>query len=202
MAALLALDPAVGAALRGGLALLLAAAALHKLRGPAEFRADFEAYGLLPAAAAPFAAALVAPAELAAAVALAAPATAAAGFPLAEVALGGAARAAGPLLAAVILAVYGAAMAVALARGRRDLDCGCLGPGRRQPLSGWLVARNAALVAVALACLLPRAARPLVALDALTAAAAVTFAAVLWSGAHQALANAARGASMAAEVGR
>jgi hypothetical protein len=186
----LALDPALEATLRGGLALLLGAAALHKLRGPAAFRAALAEYGVLPAAAAGAGAALVVAAEAAAALALVAPAFAA------EPAL----RRAGPLLAAALLALYAAAIAWNLARGRRDLDCGCLGPGQRQPLSGWLVARNLLLAACALACLLPGAARPPIWLDGLTVAAATALGALVWSAAHQALANASRGAALRGAV--
>ncbi|HEX2483833.1 MAG TPA: MauE/DoxX family redox-associated membrane protein, partial [Myxococcota bacterium] len=132
LAAIAVLDPAFALALRAALALLFGAAALHKLRDPAAFRTSLEAYGVLPAATAGAGAALVVAAEVAAAAHLvgAAPAQ------------GGPAAAAGPLLAAALLAVYGAAIAWNLARGRRELDCGCLGPAGRQPLSGWLVARN------------------------------------------------------------
>jgi hypothetical protein len=186
----LALDPALDAALRGPLALLLAAAALHKLRGPAAFRSALAEYRVLPAALAAPAAALVPAAEAAAAVALTAPLLGA----------GPALRAGGPLLAAALLALYAAAIAWNLGRGRRDLDCGCLGPAQRQPLSGWLVARNLALVVGALACLLPASARPLVWLDGVTAAAATALAALVWSAGHQALANASRGAALRGAV--
>jgi hypothetical protein len=178
----LALDPAVAAALRAGLALLFAAAALHKARDPRAFRDALAAYRVLPPAAAGAAAAAVVAAELAAAALLVA-------------ALPGAGdgawlRRAGGLLAAALLAVYGAAIAANLARGRRDLDCGCLGPAGRQPLSGWLVARNAALAAAALALLLPVSTRALLWPDALTVAGATLLAALVWTAAHQALANA------------
>lgn len=175
-----ALDPALGAALRAGLALLLGTAALHKGRDPAAFRAALAAYGVLPAAAVPAGAALVLAAEAAAAVALLAGVLGAGGPAL---------LAAGPLLAALLLGLYGAAIGWNLTRGRRELDCGCLGPAARQPLSGWLVGRNALLVAAALACLLPLAARTLVWLDAVSVVGATALAVLVWTGAHQALAN-------------
>jgi hypothetical protein len=181
----LALDPALGAALRGALALLFAVAALHKLRDPLAFRAAFLDYRVLAAPLARALAPLVPAAETAAALALLAPAFAGRALLGAE-----GLRAAGPLLAAGLLGLYGAAIALNLARGRRHVDCGCLGPALRQPLSGWLVARNALLAGAALACLLPAAPRALVWLDALTVGAAVALLALLWSGAHQALANA------------
>jgi uncharacterized membrane protein YphA (DoxX/SURF4 family) len=50
--------------------------------------------------------------------------------------------------AALLLVLYGAAMAVNLARGRRLMDCGC--GAQPQRLSGWLLLRNAALAAGAI----------------------------------------------------
>ena len=47
-----------------------------------------------------------------------------------------------------LLALYAGAMAVNLARGRRDLDCGCAGPGVRRPVGEGLLIRNGALIAV------------------------------------------------------
>jgi hypothetical protein len=185
----LALDPALEATLRSALALLFAAAAVHKLRDPAAVRAALAEYGVLPGAAVAAGAALVVAAEAGAALAL-----------LAPMVVGGTSgpglRAAGPLLAAALLALYGAAIGWNLARGRRALDCGCLGPGRGQPLSGWLVARNLALVGGALACLLPAAPRQTVWLDGFTAAAATALGALVWSAAHQVLANAARSGAL------
>jgi uncharacterized membrane protein YphA (DoxX/SURF4 family) len=50
----------------------------------------------------------------------------------------------------VLLAAYTAAIALNLARGRREIDCGCAGPGQEQTLSGWLLARNLFLITIAL----------------------------------------------------
>jgi hypothetical protein len=174
-----AIDPAVEAALRAALALLFAVSALHKLRDPEAFRAALEDYRLLPASLGRAAAAALPPAEALTAAALAA------GGP-------GALRALGPLLAAALLALYSGAIALNLARGRRQLDCGCLGPSLRQPLSPALLARNALLAAAALACLLVPSERTLVWLDAVTISAATAALAAVWSGAHRALANAPR----------
>ena len=54
------------------------------------------------------------------------------------------------LLAAVLLVISGMAIGVNILRGKRDIDCGCSGPLGRQPLSGWLLWRNASLVLIAL----------------------------------------------------
>jgi hypothetical protein len=75
--------------------------------------------------------------------------------------------------AIVLLALYGAAIAVNLRRGRREIDCGCGGPATRQPLSGWLLLRNAVLAAAAGAALLPIAPRELGTFDRFTIAAAI-----------------------------
>lgn len=50
--------------------------------------------------------------------------------------------AAGAALAIVLLVGFALAMAINLARGRREIDCGCFQSGLRQKLSGALVARN------------------------------------------------------------
>jgi hypothetical protein len=48
--------------------------------------------------------------------------------------------------AALLLAVFAAAMGINLLRGRRHIDCGCFQSALRQSLSWILVARNGALV--------------------------------------------------------
>ncbi len=167
-----ALDPAVALTLRGALALLFAAAAWHKLRDRAYFRAALGGYALLPAAA-------LGP------VALALPLVEA----LAAVGLV-AGSAGGALLATVLLVAYTGAIAFNLARGRRDIDCGCGGPAAaRQVLSGWLVARNAVLLLAATALLLPRAERALGAADLAICALALVAATLVYTAADQLAAN-------------
>jgi len=109
------MDPVLAVVLRGALALLLIVAALHKLRDRASFRATLEAYALLPAPLLSPLARAVPLVELAAAALL----------------VTSRAAPAGGVLAALLLAVYALAMGVNLLRGRRDLDCGCMGPGAR-----------------------------------------------------------------------
>jgi hypothetical protein len=146
------IDPATDAALRASLAVLFTAAASHKVREPRRFRATVAEYRLLPGPLVTPAALALVGGEIGVATALVLPAW----------------RTVGLLGAAALLALYGGAIAVNLARGRRDLDCGCAGPAVRRPISGWLVARNALLAAIALAGLVPPASRPLVWVDALT----------------------------------
>jgi hypothetical protein len=159
------MDPVGHLTLRAALALLFAAAALHKLRDPARFATAVAEYRLVPArSVAAFARAL----------------------PVGEIAIAAAAAVgvrAAFVVAAALLAVYTGAIAVNLARGRRLLDCGCLGSGLRQPLGWGLVARNAGLVVAALAGLAPVASRPLVWLDAFTVVAATLAVVALWAAA-------------------
>jgi hypothetical protein len=165
------MDPAVDIALRTGLALLLLVAAGHKLRDLPYFRATLADYRLVPARWVGVAAMVVVGVEVATAAAL--------------VLL----RATGALAAAALLTVYAAAIGVNLARGRRHIDCGCAGPAVRRPLSGWLVARNGALVAVALAGLAPVRVRPLVWVDGITVAGTTLLLAVVYAAVDGLIAN-------------
>lgn len=154
-------DPVVRWTLRSFLALLFARALFGKLRSPRDFSEALRGYALLPDAAVPTAAVLLLALEFILAAALLIPgwaSTAAVG-------------------AAALLTVYTAAIGINLARGRRDVDCGCTALGRRQPLREWLLARNAVYISIACAATLPAAPRALHALDGLTvvlAAAALT----------------------------
>lgn len=58
--------------------------------------------------------------------------------------------AAGTALAIVLLGGFAAAMAVNLARGRDEIDCGCFQSGLRQRLSAVLVGRNLMLAVLLL----------------------------------------------------
>src|SRR2546425_7648864 len=100
------MDPVIDVTLRTALALLFFVAAGHKLRDLDRFRATLAEYRLLPAGLVPLAVALVVAVEVAAAGALLVPG----------------ARAAGLVSAAALLVLYGAAIAINLARGRRDID--------------------------------------------------------------------------------
>jgi Methylamine utilisation protein MauE len=169
-------DPAAQLALRLALAALLAAAAAHKLRDGAGFRAVLRDYAILPDGLVGAASSSVPAAEAAIALGLLLSAT----------------RVAASLAAASLLSLYGVAIAINLARGRRAIDCGCAGPGGPRPLSGGLVARNAALAAAALACATPVAARPLGWIDAGTVVGALLAGVLIYAAADVALANAAR----------
>lgn len=147
----LAMDPVFAVVLRVFLALVLLVAALHKLREPGRFVAVLDAYHLLPRAIVPAVAHAV---------------------PVGEVVVGLlllAGSAAGATGATALFGVYGLAIGINLARGRRDLDCGCGGHGARQPIAPWMLARNAVLLACAAALLGPERSRALTWLDGATA---------------------------------
>src|SRR5262245_36242637 len=104
------MDPVIDATVRADLALLFVVAAAHKLRDPARFRATVADYRLLPDPLVPLGAACLIVAEPVVVAALAS------------------SRWWGLAGAAALLALYAAAIAINLARGRRHLDCGCAGP--------------------------------------------------------------------------
>jgi len=170
-----ALDPTLSLIITLGTALLFGAAAGHKLADWRRFRAALGNYRLLPEPLVPAVAVAVVALEIAACVLLLLPTL----------------REAGAVLAAGLLALYAIAIGVNLARGRTSIDCGCLGVGRRAPISRWMVGRNLGLAAVVLLAALPRGARELAVLDFVTIAGALLSLAALYS-AQSALTRAAR----------
>lgn len=156
-----ALDPVLGHALAGAMALVLAAGAWPKLADLGAFASAVERYRLLPPALARVVGFVLPFAEALAAALLVVPST----------------RAGGAALAAALVALVTGAVAFNLLRGRTDIDCGCGGPGQRQRLSWRIVVRNAALLAACALAAAPVSARPVVWLDAFTATFA---AAALW----------------------
>jgi hypothetical protein len=165
------MDPAVDLAVRGGLATLWVAAAAHKAVDLDRFRATLAAYAVLPAPLVGPATVLVPGVELATAACLVA------------------ARAAGLVATAALLFAYAGALAVNLVRGRRDLDCGCLGTAGRERISWALVARNLVLAGVAAASAGPPAARAWTWVDGLTVGGAVATGAALYLASDGLLAN-------------
>lgn len=139
------LDPAISASLALSLSALFAASVAHKASAFGKFVGVVRNYGIVPE-------------NLALAVAIGAVATeavVAAGLVLPS------SRAAAALGAAGILATYGAAIAFNLARGRRDIDCGCNFGESREQLSPVLVSRNTALAIAALVTTAPIGVREL-----------------------------------------
>ena len=168
MAVALVHDPVLALVMRAGLALLLASAAGHKLHDRVAFQGVLYAYRLLPAVLVPVAAPAIAVVELGLALAVVVPAS----------------QTAGAFGAVALLAIYSVAIAWNLWRGRREIDCGCGAPGARQPLSEWLLARNALLAVTALLTLRPFAPRPLVWIDWLTLAGGLAVASCAWMAGH------------------
>ena len=126
------------------LAALWLAAGLHKLADLEGFERSLEAYDIVPRAMLPFLGRLLPVLELALA----------AGLFIAPT------RPAAGTLGAFLLAAYAAAIAHNLRRGRRDLDCGCMGFGARSQISSALLWRNALIAVASLSAgLLPRAER-------------------------------------------
>jgi hypothetical protein len=145
-----AADPIAVGTIVGALALVMFAAAWHKLSEPDAFAGSLAAYRLLPQA-------LVGPVARA--------------LPFAEAVLGigillPMTRAVALVALAVLMLLYATAMGVNLLRGRNDIDCGC--GGTTHPLSWGLVARNAVLAAAALIASRPTLERSMDWIDALT----------------------------------
>jgi hypothetical protein len=156
------IDPAIGTLLAGAFALLFASAALHKARNLAVFTELFRAYRVLPARLTiPW---LVPLLEFALAVGVVLPAT----------------RGAAALAGAGLLTAYALAIGLNLARGRRDLACGCGGVHERRPIAAWMVGRNVLLAALLGVLALPQGMRPLQRTDLLTVVAGLAVAALLY----------------------
>ncbi|CAI3800712.1 Methylamine utilization protein MauE [Pseudomonas sp. MM221] len=157
------LDPVLVIASSTALAALLASAASHKLRDRRAFNGIVRAYQVLPATLAPVATAGLAVAELALALALLLPAW----------------RASAALGVALLMVLYASAIGLNLWRGRRDIDCGCSGPGAAQPLRPVLLLRNLVIALLAGFAALPMAGRALGVLDIFVVIAAAAVALLL-----------------------
>ena len=150
------IDPAFAALSGLLLAVVFGAAALAKLRELDVFGGVVEQYRLLPAVlVGPFVRILPI-VELGAALALLLPATRA----LAAATLIG------------LLVLFAAAMAINLARGRSDIDCGCFIGVQKQRISWALVVRNLVLAGFGLTLLVEGTGRPLAVIDWVTIGAA------------------------------
>jgi hypothetical protein len=158
------MDPAPGLLISVAFALLFVQAAWHKLRGLAQFAATVRSYALLPASLSGLVGVAIPLAELLVAAALLVAGT----------------RCVAAVAGAIMLLAYGVAIAVNLARERRDLDCGCTGPFDRRPIAAWMVWRNGILALMLLATTRPWVERPLMAVDGLTILAGLVAAALVY----------------------
>lgn len=161
------IDPVIELTLRTALALLFAAAAWHKVSDRSRFAASLDAYALLPAR-------LVWPISLL--------------LPALECSLAigllyATTREPAAIASMALLTLYTVAIATNLARGRRDMDCGCFASSARVPLTPWLVVRNLVLIGAAALLVAPVRVRSLVWVDQFTIVTAVLVLWLLWSAA-------------------
>ena len=146
----------------------------HKLAAFGVFAATLDDYRLVPRTLVRIVAGLVVCIELIIAFCLIVPAT----------------RSAALVASAVLLSIYAAAIAINLVRGRRHIDCGCMGPAGRQTLSGWLIARNLVVALIAVVSTVSITERTLIWLDLITIGAGVAVLALAYSSANYLIANA------------
>ena len=144
--------------------LLFGAAAAHKLRAVGEFSQALAQYQLLPAGFSRIASPALGLMEFAICLGLPWPAL----RPVAVTA------------GAVLLLLYSVAITINLARGRRDLDCGCGGFGRRTPIGSWMVVRNLSLACMLCLLKFPEASRSLESVDAVTIVGGAVVASLLY----------------------
>jgi hypothetical protein len=151
----LATDPVAVGAVVGALALVLFAAAWHKVAQAEVFAAALQAYELIPVGAVLAVGRALPVVEAAIGIGMLVPLTrqpALIGF-------------------AALMLLYAGAMGMNLLRGRRQIDCGC--GGESHPLSWALVLRNAVLAALALSVSGPTRQRGFEWLDGMTLVAGV-----------------------------
>lgn len=143
------LDPMLQHTAAATLALVFGAAAYGKFTAWDEFEGVVQNFRVLPRSLVPLVAKLLPPLEAVAAAAILVPAL----------------RAAAGGVMAVLLAVFALGIAINLARGRLDIDCGCFRSSLKQNLSAWLVLRNLLLLVLAVACVTAPTGRELGAAD-------------------------------------
>ncbi|MGH8263994.1 MAG: MauE/DoxX family redox-associated membrane protein [Steroidobacterales bacterium] len=166
-------DPVFSLLAIAALALLFATAAVAKIRDRVRFAAVLETYEVMPRSFTRGAAVWLPFIEL----------TVAFGLFVTQVRPVAAAAAAG------LLFIYGAAMGVNLARGRRHIDCGCEGFGRRRSIAPWMLVRNGVLMVVAAVAGATSSTRAIEWTDALTIAGGLAAFAMIYFAADHLLAS-------------
>lgn len=169
-----AIDPAIRGLCAVSLALIFGASGLMKLRDLDLFEGSLANYQLAPTWLEKPLAYLLPILECAAAMGLVTASTRT--------------IAASTLLA--LPAIFTGAIAINLARGRTNIDCGCFGPALRQELSGWLLLRNLVLMILATLVIFPDTGRAIEALDLVTIALGAMTLVVLYASANFAIGNA------------
>jgi hypothetical protein len=168
------MDPALTWTLVLALSILFVASAAMKFADLDQFAAALENYRILPRVLLAAATWAIPGLEAMAALGL----------------LFAATRAGASLVLAALIVIFTGAIVINLARGRREIDCGCFGPALRQKLSGWLVARNAMLFAAVAAVAAPAQVRPLEIMDFVTVIFGAATLVVLYASMNYLLANA------------
>ncbi|MGO9452570.1 MAG: MauE/DoxX family redox-associated membrane protein [Candidatus Binataceae bacterium] len=169
----MAIDPSIVAIACATVATVFVGSAAMKSADLDEFRAAVENYRIVPEWIAGPIARMVPILETAGAVGLIFTAT----------------RTHAAMLLLSLIAIFTGAIAFNLARGRRDIDCGCFGPMMRQRLSGWLIVRNGVLALIVAIAIGPEDARALGALDFATIIPAAAALVMLYAAANYLLAN-------------
>ncbi|MGO1500097.1 MAG: MauE/DoxX family redox-associated membrane protein [Marinobacter sp.] len=167
------IDPIISTSAALALGVILASAAGHKLKNPNWFRRQVREYELIPDATVPAAAMALPIIELVTAAGL----------------MWSVSRPYAGILALLLVCVYALAIAINLARGRADIDCGCSGPAMRQPLQPGLLLRNLGLAVLAGTAMLPMLERTLGLHDNFISIAAGTVITLLYLTADLWLAN-------------
>jgi uncharacterized membrane protein len=168
------IDPAISWTVSLALALIFSASAAIKFADFSEFRGAVENYRIVPEQLSLLAAVIVPVSELGAAI----------GLLILRF------HAAAAMLLIFLLAIFTTAIAINMMRGRRYIDCGCFGPMLRQPLSSWLLVRNAGLMLIGAVIALPNYARVITALDVVTITLGASTLVLLYGAANYLLANA------------
>ncbi len=174
------LDPVIIWIAALALGAIFAASAIMKFADLNEFRGAVENYRIVPEVSEPLLTFAIPAAELFGAIAMLIPAT----------------RAYGAATLLTLIAIFTAAIAINLLRGRLYIDCGCFGPALRQKISWRLAARNGALAILAIVAAMPEFARPLEALDIATIALGAITSVFVYAAANVLLANAPRLAAL------
>ena len=169
-----AIDPAISWTVSIALALVFGASAMIKFADFSEFRVALENYRVVPEELSLPASVIVPVGELAGAVGL----------------LVARFHAAAAILLIFLVAIFTAAIALNLMRGRLYIDCGCFGPILRQPLSNWLLVRNGVIILFGALSLMPNDARAMNSLDFATITFGAATLVLLYGAANYLLANA------------